>query len=310
MSKALIFPGQGSQVVGMGKDLFDEYESARLVFLEVDDALNKKLSKTIFYGPEKELLLTENAQPALMAMSIAVVRVLESNGLKIQDYECVAGHSLGEYTALTAANAINLSDAAVALQKRGKLMQKAVPIGQGAMAAIIGLDIAIVSSILSNCGNGVCEIANHNSPDQIVISGYKSDVECAVEEARKSGSKRCVILPVSAPFHCSLMKPAAEGMKSVLDGIKIISPTIPLISNVNALPVIDTQEIKSLLVQQIISMVRWNDIMSFMIERKIQNLLELGSGRALSGLAKRVSRNFIAHSVQSVVDIEKIIKEI
>jgi len=310
MSKALIFPGQGSQVVGMGKDLFDEYESARLVFLEVDDALNKKLSKTIFYGPEKELLLTENAQPALMAMSIAVVRVLESNGLKIQDYEFVAGHSLGEYTALTAANAINLSDAAVVLQKRGKLMQKAVPIGQGAMAAIIGLDIAIVSSILSNCGNGVCEIANHNSPDQIVISGYKSDVECAVEEARKSGSKRCVILPVSAPFHCSLMKPAAEGMKSVLDGIKIISPTIPLISNVNALPVIDTQEIKSLLVQQIISMVRWNDIMSFMIERKIQNLLELGSGRALSGLAKRVSRNFIAHSVQSVVDIEKIIKEI
>ena len=277
MSKALIFPGQGSQVVGMGKDLFDEYESARSVFLEVDEALKKELSKIIFYGPERDLLLTENAQPALMAMSVAVVRVLEGNGLKIQDYEFVAGHSLGEYTALTAANAIKLSDAAIALQKRGELMQKAVPIGRGAMAAIIGLDMSNVNSILNNFSEGVCEIANHNSPDQIVISGYKNDVERVAEEARKSGAKRCVILPVSAPFHCSLMKPAAEEMKNVLDKIVINSP---------------------------------NDIMTFMIEKKIQSLLELGSGRVLSGLAKRVSRNFIIHSVQSVADIETIIKEI
>lgn len=310
MSKALIFPGQGSQVVGMGKDLFDEYESARLVFLEVDEALKKELSKIIFYGPERDLLLTENAQPALMAMSVAVVRVLEGNGLKIQDYEFVAGHSLGEYTALTAANAIKLSDAAIALQKRGELMQKAVPIGQGAMAAIIGLDMSNVNSILNNFSGGVCEIANHNSPDQIVISGYKNDVERVAEEARKSGAKRCIILPVSAPFHCSLMKPAAEEMKNVLDKIVINSPQIPLISNVSALPVRDAKEIKSLLVQQITSMVRWNDIMAFMIEKKIQSLLELGSGRVLSGLAKRVSRNFIIHSVQSVADIETIIKEI
>lgn len=310
MSKALIFPGQGSQVVGMGKDLFDEYESARSVFLEVDEALKKELSKIIFYGPERELLLTENAQPALMAMSVAVVRALEGNGLKIQDYEFVAGHSLGEYTALTAVNAIKLSDAAIALQKRGELMQKAVPIGQGAMAAIIGLDMSNVNSILNNFSEGVCEIANHNSPDQIVISGYKNDVERVAEEARKSGAKRCVILPVSAPFHCSLMKPAAEEMKNVLDKIVINSPQIPLISNVSALPVRDAKEIKSLLVQQITSMVRWNDIMTFMIEKKIQSLLELGSGRVLSGLAKRVSRNFIIHSVQSVADIETIIKEI
>ncbi len=310
MSKALIFPGQGSQIVGMGKDLFDQYDSARLVFSEVDDALGKKLSSVIFDGPEKDLLLTENTQPALMAMSIAIVRVLERRGFKVQDYNFVAGHSLGEYTALTAANAISLSDAALALQKRGELMQKAVPVGEGAMAAIIGLDMANLTSILDRYSDGVCEIANYNSPDQIVISGYKRDVKRVAEEIKTKNLARSIILPVSAPFHCSLMQPVAEEMKGVLEVIKINSPIVPLVSNVSALPVVDAEEIKSLLIRQIVSVVRWNDIMTFMSGQKIQDLLEIGSGKVLSGLARRANHGFSVSSVQSVVDVEKVMKEI
>ncbi|MBX7200773.1 MAG: ACP S-malonyltransferase [Rhodospirillaceae bacterium] len=308
MSWAYVFPGQGSQAVGMGKDLAAAFSEAREIFQEVDEALKQNLSKIMFDGPADQLTLTENAQPALMAVSLAVIRVLETQGkISIRNTaRYVAGHSLGEYSALAAAGSLSLSDAARLLKTRGQAMQKAVPVGEGAMAALLGLDADQAVKIASEASaNGeICTVANDNGPGQAVVSGHKAAVERATVIAKDHGAKRAMLLPVSAPFHCPLMKPAADVMAEALAAVTIKAPVVPVIANVTAATVIDPEEIKRLLVEQVTGMVRWRESVQLMKEAGVTTLIEAGAGKVLTGLAKRIDGDLSAVSLQSPQDIE------
>lgn len=307
MSKrAFTFPGQGSQAVGMGKALSEAFPEARAVFDEVDSALGEHLSGTMFEGPEDALRLTENAQPALMAVSMAVVRVLEARAGSIADHAAfVAGHSLGEYSALCAAGTFSLTDAARLLRTRGRAMQRAVPVGQGGMAAILGLDFDVVTAIAAEAAAGdVCDVANDNSPGQVVISGTIAAVERAMELAKARGAKRALPLPVSAPFHCRLMAPAAEVMDEALAEVQMNAPSLPVISNVLARPITDPVEIRRHLVEQVTGMVRWTESITWLTsEGGVTHLSELGSGKVLTGLAKRIAPEVTAISVYDEPEI-------
>lgn len=311
MSQAFIFPGQGSQSVGMGKDLSANFTAAREVFEEVDDALGQRLSALMFEGPIEELTLTENAQPALMAVSLAVVRVLEQEaGYKIASKVAfVAGHSLGEYSALAAAEAFSISTAAVLLRKRGQAMQKAVPVGQGAMAALLGLDLDAAMMVAKEAaGTQVCDVANDNAPGQIVVSGDKAAVERAIEIAKTRGAKRSILLPVSAPFHCRLMVPAAEAMAEALSQIVISPLSVPLVANVTAAVVETPNEVRRLLIEQVTGRVRWRESILIMKSQGVDTLIECGSGRVLTGLVKRIDPDLATASLQAPSDIDTFIK--
>jgi [acyl-carrier-protein] S-malonyltransferase len=311
MSRAFVFPGQGSQEVGMGRELSEAFTVARLVFEEIDDALGQKLSSIIFNGPGEELILTENAQPALMAVSIAVIRVLEEQGnIRIaQKATYVAGHSLGEYSALTSVKALELADAARLLKTRGKAMQAAVPLGQGAMAAILGLDLkGVEEAVLEASQNEVCEVANDNSDGQVVVSGNVLAVERSIEIAKKKGAKRGILLPVSAPFHCQLMQPAAHTMKDALETLSLTTPELPVIANVNAQPVRDPEEICDLLIEQITKKVRWRESIITLVDLGVEDIFEIGSGRVLSGLTRRINSDLIAHTIATPAEVESFLQ--
>jgi [acyl-carrier-protein] S-malonyltransferase len=313
MTRAFIFPGQGSQAVGMGLALSQGFAAARLVFEEVDEALKQKLSKLMFEGPESELTLTENAQPALMAVSIAALRVLEADGgWRLADKASyVAGHSLGEYSALAAAGALGLSDAARLLKLRGQVMQKAVPVGVGAMAALLGPDLEQVQKIAKQAADEtkmVCGVGNDNSPGQVVVSGAKEAVERAIAIAAEQGVKRSVMLPVSAPFHCPLMQPAADAMEEALAKATIRQPAVPVVANVTAQPVSDPTSIAKLLVQQIVATVRWRESMLAMKALGVTKMYELGAGKVLAGLLKRIDKEIEASSVGVPADVEAALK--
>jgi [acyl-carrier-protein] S-malonyltransferase len=289
MSIAFIFPGQGSQAVGMGTELAKAYPSARAVFEEVDAALSQALSKIMWEGPEAELTLTENAQPALMAVSLAAMRVLGDKGLKLPGKVAyVAGHSLGEYSALAAAGALSVADTAGLLKTRGRAMQQAVPVGAGAMAALLGADLAQAQELAKAAAEGeVCEAANDNAPGQVVISGTKAAVERAVALGPKFGARRAVLLPVSAPFHCALMQPAADVMRDALSKVTIDPPSVPLIANVLATPISEPEAIRARLVEQVTGMVRWRETMLYLKTNGVGTVYEVGAGRVLTGIARR-----------------------
>ncbi|CCQ74427.1 ACP S-malonyltransferase [Magnetospira sp. QH-2] len=313
MSRAFVFPGQGSQAVGMGKDLADAFQTARDVFGEVDQALSQDLSKIMFEGPEDQLILTENAQPALMAVSLAVVRVLEKDGGMDLGKACalVAGHSLGEYSALAAAGAFSLADTAKLLKIRGQAMQKAVPVGQGAMAALLGLDLEAARAVADEAAQGeVCTAANDNAPGQVVVSGAKAAVERALVIAKEKGAKRAVLLPVSAPFHCALMQPAADAMAEALGNVTISAPVVPLVANVTAAQVSDPDEIRRLLVEQVTGAVRWRESVLAMKEAGITGLVELGSGKVLGGLVRRIDKSLSGSSINTPQDIETFLESL
>lgn len=304
---AFTFPGQGSQAVGMGRDLADNFAEARAVFEEVDDALGFKLSAIMFEGPEDTLRLTENAQPALMAASLAVIRVLEAKGITVGDTASyVAGHSLGEYSALCAAGTFSLSDTARLLQIRGRAMQQAVPVGQGAMAALLGLEMDTVREIASEAAQGeVCDVANDNSPGQVVVSGNLAAIERAIELAKGKGAKRALALPVSAPFHCALMAPAAEAMREALANVEMKAPVVPLVANVLAAPITGPDEIRGRLVEQVTGMVRWTESVSWLARKAgVTELYELGTGKVLTGLAKRIDPGLSGQAIGTAQDIE------
>ncbi len=311
MSNALVFPGQGSQAVGMGKALADAFGAARHVFAEVDDALGQRLSALMFEGPESDLTLTENAQPALMAVSIAALRVLESEGgWKLSARAAfVAGHSLGEYSALAAAGAFSLADAARLLKRRGQAMQRAVPVGEGAMAALLGLDLPAAQEVAAAASQGeICACANDNAPGQVVVSGARAAVERAIAIAGEKGARRSILLPVSAPFHCQLMAPAAREMEEALAGVTLAPPTVPLIANVTAAPVSDPETIRRLLVEQVTGMVRWRESVMRLRSEGAGRLVELGAGKVLAGLAKRIDRELEAFSVGQPADVDAALK--
>lgn len=313
MADAFVFPGQGSQAVGMGRDLAGAFPCAREVFEEVDEALGQSLSRLMFEGPEADLTLTENAQPALMAMSLAVVRVLEKEGkLSIADHaRFVAGHSLGEYSALAAAGSIPLAETARLLRTRGQAMQKAVPVGEGAMAALVGADLAQAEAIAKEAAQGeVCEAANDNAPDQVVISGARAAIERAIGIAKDRGVKRAILLPVSAPFHSSLMAPAACVMEEALSKAAVMTPNVPLIANVTAAPVTEPTEIRRLLVAQVTGRVRWRESVLAMKEAGVTRFIELGAGKVLAGLAKRIDRDLAGLSIGSPADVEAFLKTV
>ncbi len=298
MSRAFIFPGQGAQTIGMGRDLAETWSSARAVFDEVDDALGEKLSALIWEGDAEELTLTQNAQPALMAMSMAVMAALAEEGVDVGSAAFVAGHSLGEYSALSAAGTFSLADAARLLRRRGEAMQSAVPVGVGAMAAILGLDLSAVRSIAAEAaGDEVCAAANDNDPGQVVVSGHVEAVGRAVELARGWGAKRAVILPVSAPFHCALMQPAADVMERALADIPMSAPRVPVVANVRAEGVTDPDMIRALLVEQVTAPVRWRESVAWMSGQGVTEVWEIGAGKALSGMVRRVDRQIGAVAV-------------
>ena len=298
MSIAFVFPGQGAQTIGMGKALADAYPAARAVFDEVDEALGEKLSALIWGGDIETLTLTENAQPALMATSLAAMRALEAEGVGIERASFVAGHSLGEYSALAAAGALTVADTARLLRIRGRAMQAAVPVGEGAMAAILGLGIEDVARIAEDAADGeVCQIANENDPAQNVVSGNKSAVERAVELAKEAGAKRALMLPVSAPFHCALMKPAAAAMARALDEVNIAEPKAPLVSNVLAASVDNPTLIRSLLVDQVTGRVRWRTSVEWMAAQGVTEMWEIGAGKALSGMIRRINKDVATRTV-------------
>jgi len=306
MSVAFTFPGQGSQAVGMGKDLAEAFPEARAVFAEVDEALGQKLSTIMFEGPEETLTLTANAQPALMAVSIAVMRVLEARGLSLKDQvSYVAGHSLGEYSALCAAGTFSLADTARLLRIRGNAMQSAVPVGEGAMAAIIGLEHADVEAVCEEAAaGGVCQIANDNGGGQLVISGSKPAVEVAARLATEKGAKRALMLSVSAPFHSALMAPAADAMREALAGVAAKAPVVPVVANVRAAPVSDPQEIVRLLVEQVTGQVRWRETVEWFGRNEVTTLYEVGSGKVLTGLARRIDKSVTGIAVNTPADID------
>lgn len=289
MTLAFVFPGQGSQAVGMGKALAENFASARAVFDEVDAALGQKLSDLMWNGPEDQLTLTENAQPALMAVSMAVVRVLEAErGVSIKRAVCVAGHSLGEYSALAAAGAFSLADTARLLKIRGKAMQAATPVGTGAMAAVLGLDFATALLVAAEAAQGeVCQAANDNSDGQVVVSGHKAAVERALDIAKAKGAKRAILLPVSAPFHCALMQPAAAAMAAALATAQVNAPVVPVIANVVAAAVSDPLVIRAKLVEQVTGTVRWRECVAAMTAMGVTTFVELGAGKVLTGLARK-----------------------
>jgi len=307
VKRAFTFPGQGSQAVGMGKDLAAAFPEALAVFDEVDEALGQKLSQIMFEGPAETLQLTENAQPALMAVSMAVIRVLEARWIRLRDTAAyVAGHSLGEYSALCAAGVFSLGDTARLLKTRGQAMQQAVPVGQGAMAAILGLDLEAVLQAVNDAEDGeVCGVANDNAPGQVVISGHVGAVNRAIELLKAAGAKRALSLPVSAPFHCALMRPAADAMAHALDRVAVHTPLVPVVVNVLAKPVSDPIEIKKRLVEQVTGMVRWAETVKWLAgEGGVTELYELGTGKVLTGLAKRIAPEVTAAAVNTPVDIE------
>ena len=311
MPRAFVFPGQGSQAVGMGLPLAEAFAAAREVFEEVDDALDQKLSKLMFEGPADELTLTENAQPALMAASLAVLRVLEREGgielAKAASH--VAGHSLGEYSALAAVRSLTLADAARLLKHRGKSMQAAVPVGVGAMAALIGVEFDEALKIAEDAAEeDVCAVANDNGGSQCVVSGDKAAVERATALAGERGVKRAIMLKVSAPFHCQLMAPAAQAMETALGDADLRPPRIPIVANVTAKAVSDPDTIRRLLVEQVTSMVRWRESVQFLAGQGIDTIVELGTGKVLSGLARRIDKSLKTHNAETPEDIEALLK--
>ena len=304
MARAFVCPGQGAQSIGMGKALAEAYVESKQVFEEVDDALGESLSKLIWEGDIDVLTLTENAQPALMATSLAAARALTREGMGVETANYVAGHSLGEYSALAIAGALSIADAARLLRTRGKAMQAAVPVGVGAMAALLGLDFETASQVAKQAaGDEVCEAANDNDPAQVVVSGHKAAVERAVELAKEHGAKRAVLLPVSAPFHCSLMSPAAAVMKEALSEATIISPSVPVVSNVKAQAVSDPDEIRELLIQQITGSVRWRESVMWMAQNDVSEIWEIGAGKALSGMVRRIDREVECKNIATPEDI-------
>ncbi|MBX2856964.1 MAG: ACP S-malonyltransferase [Rhodobacteraceae bacterium] len=304
MMRAFVFPGQGSQTVGMGRTLADAYPAAKAVFDEVDAALEAPLTPVIWDGPEDALTLTENAQPALMATSLAALRALEAEGASLDAAAYVAGHSLGEYSALAAAGAISVGDAARLLRIRGRAMQQAVPVGEGAMAALLGLDLETAEAVAAEAaGDQVCQAANDNAPGQIVVSGHKAAVERAIEIAKTKGAKRAMALPVSAPFHCALMQPAADAMAAALETVEIKAPRRPLVANVAASAVEDPAEIKRLLVEQVTGRVRWRESVEWMAGQGVTELVEVGAGKVLSGLARRIDKALSARAVGTPEDV-------
>jgi [acyl-carrier-protein] S-malonyltransferase len=313
MKRAFVFPGQGSQAPGMGQALAAAFPAARHLFEEVDEALSQHLSRLMFEGPEGELMLTENAQPALLAASLAVIRVLESEaGFEIaRQAAYVAGHSLGEYSALAAAGALPVAEAARLVKRRGQAMQKAVPVGEGAMAALLGLEIEAARAVAEAAEQGqVCDLANDNSPGQIVVSGHKGAVERAVGLAAAQGARRAIMLPVSAPFHCSLMRPAAEIMTEALAETALAAPRVPLVANVSAAATSDPAQIKELLVEQTTQMVRWRESVLLFAANEVEEVVEIGAGRVLAGLVKRIDRALASLSVGTPAEIEALAKRL
>ena len=304
MTTAFVFPGQGAQTIGMGRDLADAYPAARAVFEEVDDALGEKLSDLIWNGDQDTLTLTQNAQPALMATSLAAMRALEAEGITLDRASFVAGHSLGEYSALAASGAISISDTARLLRIRGKAMQEAVPVGIGAMAALLGLDFAAATEVAALAAQGeVCQAANDNDPGQVVISGHKGAVERALIIAKEKGAKRAVLLPVSAPFHCALMEPAAAVMAEALAQVTINAPSVPLVANVRAEAVTDAGLIVGLLIEQVTGSVRWRESVSWMAANGVTDVWEIGAGKALSGMIRRIDRSIACRNIGASADI-------
>ncbi|MFG5380285.1 ACP S-malonyltransferase [Yoonia sp. R2-816] len=302
--RAFVFPGQGAQAIGMGKALADAYPAARAVFDEVDDALGEDLSGMIWEGDIADLTLTRNAQPALMATSLAAMRALDSEGVSNTAASFVAGHSLGEYSALAAAGALSVADTAKLLRTRGTAMQEAVPVGVGAMAALLGLDFETARAVAEEAGQGeVCEAANDNDPAQVVVSGHKAAVERAVEIAKEKGARRAVLLPVSAPFHCSLMAPAADVMSQALEDVQIVAPQVPLVANVSAEAVTDPAEIRTLLIKQVTGSVRWRESVAYMAAKGVTEIYEIGAGKALSGMVKRIDRAVTVSAVGTPEDV-------
>jgi len=311
MSRAFVYPGQGSQAVGMGADLAGAFSTARDVFQEVDEALKQNLSKLMREGPEADLVLTENAQPALMAVSVAVTRILEKDGGRTLSAMAshVAGHSLGEYSALAATGALKLADAARLLKLRGQSMQKAVPVGVGAMAALLGIELEPAQEACKEAAQGeIVAVANDNGGGQVVVSGHKAAVERTIETAKPRGAKRGMLLPVSAPFHCALMQPAADAMREALGKVTLETPRVPLVANVLASEVTNPEAIKQRLVEQVTAMVRWRESVQYMKAQGVDTLVECGTGKVLSGLVKRIDREMTGLALNTPADIEAFLK--
>lgn len=304
MTRAFVFPGQGAQNIGMGRALAEAYPAAKAVFDEVDAALGEKLSTLIWEGTPEDLQLTANAQPALMATSMAAIRALAAEGVAVGSAAYVAGHSLGEYSALCAAGAISLADTARLLRLRGRAMQAAVPVGVGAMAALLGLDFEAATAVAAEAAQGeVCQAANDNDPAQVVVSGHRGAVERALEIAKARGAKRAILLPVSAPFHCALMQPAAVAMAEALAGVTISAPSVPLVANVRAAAVSDPAEIRRLLVAQVTGSVRWRESVMWMAAQGVTQFWEIGAGKALSGMIRRITRDAECRAVGSPEEV-------
>ncbi|MET1415115.1 ACP S-malonyltransferase [Roseibium sp. HPY-6] len=312
MTIAFTFPGQGSQTVGMGKGLADAFPEAKAVFEEVDEALGQKLSEVMWDGPEEVLTLTANAQPALMAVSLATMRVLEAKGLDLKSAVAyVAGHSLGEYSALAAAGSLDVATTARLLRVRGDAMQNAVPVGAGAMAALLGLDFDVAAEVAQEAAQGeVCQAANDNAPGQVVVSGHLAAVERAVEIAKAKGARRAVMLPVSAPFHCALMAPAADAMSKALANADIKSPAVPLVANVLAAPITDPGEIRSKLVEQVTGTVRWRESVSWLAGNGVDTFVEVGTGKVLTGMVRRIHKEATGLVVNTPEDIDALMEKI
>ncbi|MEL6997026.1 MAG: ACP S-malonyltransferase [Pseudomonadota bacterium] len=305
--RAFTFPGQGAQAIGMGKDLAEAYPEARMVFEAVDEALGENLSRLIWDGAQDDLTLTANAQPALMATSLAAMWALEAEGVSVTAASFVAGHSLGEYSALAAARALSVADTARLLRLRGEAMQAATPVGVGAMAAILGLDFETVQTVADEAAQGeVCQAANDNDPAQVVVSGNKAAVERAVDIAKEKGAKRAMLLPVSAPFHCALMQPAADRMAEALADTTIEAPSVPLVANVRAAAITEPDVIRELLIEQVTGRVRWRESVQFMATSGVTDLVEIGAGKALSGMARRIDRSLTATAVNTPDDVKKL----
>lgn len=307
MARAFVFPGQGAQTIGMGRDLAEAYPAAKAVFEAVDEALGERLSALIWEGDAAELTLTRNAQPALMATSLAAMRALEAEGYGVDRADYVAGHSLGEYSALAAAGSLDLAEAARLLRLRGEAMQAAVPVGEGAMAALLGLDLAGAEAVAEEAAQGeVCQAANDNDPAQVVISGARAAVERAVDIAKARGARRAMLLPVSAPFHCALMRPAAEAMTEALAGAAILAPKVPVVANVTARPETDPETIRRLLAEQVTGRVRWRESVLWMAGAGVTETVEIGAGKALSGMIRRIAKEIETRAVNTAADVAAI----
>ncbi len=310
MERAFVFPGQGAQSIGMGRALAEAYPAARAVFEEVDAALGESLSALIWEGEADALTLTQNAQPALMATSMAAMRALEAEGVEVTAARFVAGHSLGEYSALCAAGSLGLADSARLLRIRGRAMQEAVPVGEGAMAAVLGLDLESVRAVAEEAAQGaVCEAANDNDPAQVVVSGHRAAVERAADLAKERGAKRAMLLPVSAPFHCALMAPAAEAMRAALAEVALSAPRVPVVANRRAEAVSDPEEIRALLVEQVTGTVRWRESVEWMAAQGVGEFWEIGAGKALSGMIKRIARGAVTRPVGTPEEVAAVIAD-